>query len=434
MLFLAHRNWILPVITALYFSLLVAPAHAETNIMFVLDVSGSMAQKIGPETKMTIAKRAFGKLADNLPAKANTGLYVYGHHGTKDCTAIENMVPLGPDNGAKMKLAVAGLQPLKGSTPLTNAIYLGAKSLIEEGKGDRALVLISDGKETCGDDPVAFITKFADSMPAEQTVKFYVIGLDVDAESKTQLEKIAQIGGGAYFGAGNEAELTKALSTVTNKLVKTPIFQDDFSGPFLNEAWQIINDDPDALILEDGKLSVISGPGSFTDKSVPNLISYKAPIAEKDYDISVTVTVEATKADYDRYWGYGAISFGLRMAKSPTSDIQLGLALTYTADNGGNKYSYVYYGQTKGGKWGNSYTKPWYRSKDGAVTFYLRMEKRGFKYTGYIQNDKKEWVKLGTQLLLGKNLKPQLYATNPKDFHQVLVSFDDFKIMRVEKK
>lgn len=426
------QNWIFSIIVPL--TLLIPSASAETNIMFVLDVSGSMAQKIGPETKMTVAKRAFGKIVDNLPKEIQSGLYVYGHHGNKDCTAIENLVTLGSDNGAKMKLAVAGLQPSKGATPLTNAIFLGVKSLVEQGKGDRALVLISDGKETCGDDPIAFMTKLSQNMPANQIVKIYVIGLGVDGDSKAQLEKIATLGGGAYYGAGNEEDLTKALTNVVHTLVKTPIFEDDFSGNFLNESWQIINDDPDSRILEDGKLSVITGPGSFTDKSVPNLISYKAPIAEKNYDISVTVTVEATKADYDRYWGYGAISFGLRMAKSPTSDIQLGLALTYTADNGGNAYSYVYYGQTKGGKWGNNYTKPWYRSKDGAVTFYLRMEKRGFKYTGYIQNDKKEWIKLGTQLLLGKNLKPQLYATNPKDFHQVLVSFDDFKILRVEKK
>ena len=413
---------------------LAKPALAESNIMYVLDVSGSMGQKIGTETKMVIAKRAFNKLIDTLPAKINTGLYVYGHHGDKDCTAIEYMVPLGQDNGAKMKLAVTGLQPSKGSTPLTNALFLGAKSLVEEGKGERSLVLISDGKETCGDDPVVFITKFADGMPSDKLVRFFVIGLDVDAESKAQLEKIAAIGGGAYYGAGNEEELTQALSKISSTLVKTPIFEDDFSGPYLNEAWQVLNDDPDTRVLEDGQLSIFTGVGSFTDETVPNLISYNAPIAEKNYDIITKITIDATLADYDRYWSYGAISFGLRLAQSPTDDLQLGLALAYTVDHGGNKYAFGYFGKNKNGKWGNSFSENLQRSKDGLATFYLRLEKRNYKYTGYISLDQEEWNKLGTILLLGKNLKPQIYATTPKNFHEIVVSFDDFKILRVEKK
>ncbi|PHS22827.1 MAG: hypothetical protein COA84_12175, partial [Robiginitomaculum sp.] len=79
----------LSLILVLALATLAKPAFAESNIMYVLDVSGSMGQKIGTETKMVIAKRAFNKLIDTLPAKINTGLYVYGHHGDKDCTAIE---------------------------------------------------------------------------------------------------------------------------------------------------------------------------------------------------------------------------------------------------------------------------------------------------------------------------------------------------------
>lgn len=428
MLFLDYRNWIL-FATAAFF-LVITPAQAETNIMFVLDVSGSMAQKIGSETKMTIAKRAFGKLADNLPAKANTGLYVYGHHGTKDCTAIENMVPLGADNGAKMKLAVGELQPLKGATPLTNALYLGAKSLIEEGKGDRALVLISDGKETCGDDPVAFMTKFADSMPADQIVKFYVIGLAVDAESKAQLEKIAQIGGGAYFEAGNETELTKALTAVANKLVKTPIFEDDFSGPFLNEAWQILQDDPDTRILDEGKFSVITGYGLFGDESVPNLLSYNARIMEESYDISLKVTIEAQVADYDRFLSWGHVEFGLRMEKSANDDLQLVVALVSMPGFGPSAQGF--FGKTESGEYGNSKNDFLSEPVDGPASFYLRLEKRGFRYTGYASANNEDWVELGTQLLIGKNFKPQLFAVRGEDFNELLVSFDDFKILRVE--
>jgi len=195
--------------------------------------------------KMTIAKRAFSHLIDELPSSSQTGLLVYGHHGDKDCSAIEILAPLAAGNGALMKEKVAELQPRKGATPLTDALFLGSQTLVEKGNGDRILVLISDGKETCGEDPVAYVQNFVDSMPADKMVRFYVIGLDVDAASKAQLEKIANIGGGAYFDAGDEQELTQALTTVANAVVKTTLFEDDFSGAFLNDAWTITNDDPD---------------------------------------------------------------------------------------------------------------------------------------------------------------------------------------------
>ncbi|MHA1113580.1 MAG: hypothetical protein ACTSRY_03635, partial [Alphaproteobacteria bacterium] len=59
-------------------------AWAKTNIMFILDVSGSMRQKLDGEPKMRIAKRAFAGLVDGMPSDTHAGLFVYGHHGDKD--------------------------------------------------------------------------------------------------------------------------------------------------------------------------------------------------------------------------------------------------------------------------------------------------------------------------------------------------------------
>lgn len=84
-----------------------APAAAATDgkLVLVLNSSGSMAQRIGGDSKISIAKHALNTVVDHLPTGAQVGLRVYGatvlkRSDTGACTDSQVVVPIGTDNRA----------------------------------------------------------------------------------------------------------------------------------------------------------------------------------------------------------------------------------------------------------------------------------------------------------------------------------------------
>jgi hypothetical protein len=70
------------------------------------------------------------------------------------------------------------------------------------------IYIVSDGIETCDGDPVAAAQEI-NSSNIQAIVN--VIGFDVDAQAKAQLQAVAQAGGGQYVEARSAEELTKAF-------------------------------------------------------------------------------------------------------------------------------------------------------------------------------------------------------------------------------
>ena len=77
------------------------------------------------------------------------------------------------------------------------------------------MVLVSDGIETCNADPCGVVKALKAS-----GIKFvlHVVGFDVDAKGKAQLECLASAGGGKYFSAGDAAGLLAALEAVKKEV------------------------------------------------------------------------------------------------------------------------------------------------------------------------------------------------------------------------
>ena len=196
------------------------PALAQSkgaNVIFILDGSASMWGEMENQNKITIAKARMTELVNEL-GSVNMGLIVYGHRRKADCNDIELMVPLG--NGAPNSIIerIQSVSP-KGKTPITKSIELAAKQLetIEE---ETAVVLVSDGLETCGNDPCVYVRVLK-----EKGIKFKmdVVGFDVKDQERRQLECIAKAGEGRYFAAQNTMQLKKALTEVKKEVVKKAV-------------------------------------------------------------------------------------------------------------------------------------------------------------------------------------------------------------------
>lgn len=73
------------------------------------------------------------------------------------------------------------------------------------------MIVVSDGKETCGGDPCAAVRELR---AAGIDVRVDVIGFDVGADERAQLVCIAGAGGGRYYDARTPEELRGAVARV----------------------------------------------------------------------------------------------------------------------------------------------------------------------------------------------------------------------------
>jgi Mg-chelatase subunit ChlD len=192
-----------------------ASAQEYPEVMFVLDASGSMSEDIGGQTKMEAAKEVMNKLVPELAPEVRVGLTVYGHRRQGDCRDIEVVVPSGSNDRDALLAKIQSLQP-KGKTPISSAILTAARRL-QTKDNETTIVLVSDGIETCGNDPC----KVAAQLKATGA-KFviHVVGFDVGAAAARQLQCVAKATGGKYFSAGDAETLLEAMNTVSAEVTR----------------------------------------------------------------------------------------------------------------------------------------------------------------------------------------------------------------------
>lgn len=183
--------------------------------VIVLDASGSMAGKVGNETKMQAAVSAVGRFLKSLPEESEVGLVVFGHEGSNDesgktvsCQAVTTMVPPAAGKAGSVEDVLQQVQPT-GWTPLARAITAaGAALRFDAGEGEQVVFVVSDGDETCGGDPVAAARDVHES-GARAIVN--IIGLDLLPADRRELTKVAETGGGVYMDAVDSDGVLEAM-------------------------------------------------------------------------------------------------------------------------------------------------------------------------------------------------------------------------------
>ena len=185
-----------------------------TNILFILDASGSMAGRIDGKPKMDVAKEVMTDLIDGLPDNLNVGLEVYGHRSKGDCDDIETMVEVGAINKQALADKINSIQP-KGKTPIAKSLRVAGEKL-SASEDKTTIILVSDGEETCEGDACKYVR---DLRGQGINVKVHVVGFDVGEKEKKQLSCIAEAGGGRYYTAHNADQLKEALTEVKEEAV-----------------------------------------------------------------------------------------------------------------------------------------------------------------------------------------------------------------------
>lgn len=208
------------VVFLLAFSQSAMPQDQLRSVVFIFDASGSMWGQVEGTAKIQIAKKVIAGLIRDLPEGINVGLVAYGHRNKGDCNDVEELVPLSVLNKDRIIEKIDAINP-KGKTPITLSVQRTAEKL-KNVDGETSIILVSDGKETCAGDPCELVRQLKAS-GAKFTM--YVIGFDVTAEEKVQLECMAAAGGGTYHEAKNAGELSAAAKKMVEETGKFGVFK-----------------------------------------------------------------------------------------------------------------------------------------------------------------------------------------------------------------
>ncbi|MFF7244687.1 VWA domain-containing protein [Embleya sp. NPDC008237] len=183
------------------------------RLLVALDVSGSMNEPEGSRaglTKIAAARAAVDEVVGAVPPGARMGLRTYGG----GCTSSALLVPVGPVDKAAFGRAAAGVKA-DGDTPIAYALRQAAGDL--PGPGPRTILLVSDGRETCGGDPVAVARELA---AADVRVRIDVIGFRVDDAGRRQLTDVARAGRGQFHDTLDGAELANRLRRAAERALR----------------------------------------------------------------------------------------------------------------------------------------------------------------------------------------------------------------------
>jgi len=178
-------------------------------VELILDASGSMLQKLGTTRRIDIAKQTLSKLTSStIPAGTPFAFRVFGREVDSCQTDLD--VPLGPLNPAAVGQRIGALTAKNGAkTPIGASLAKVADDL-KSVTGEKLVVLITDGEETCGGDPAAEIEKLR---KAGIGTRVSIVGFALDDQKlAATFRRWSDLGAGAFFDAKDAAGLDKALT------------------------------------------------------------------------------------------------------------------------------------------------------------------------------------------------------------------------------
>lgn len=208
-------NTIPALILAVAILLLAGPRRFErpkseremTNIQFCLDVSGSMVTPFGGKDRYEVAMESLNEFLTYRKGDAFS-LMVFGGHQLR-------WVPLTTDVSA-FRFAAPFLHPstlppwFDGGTYIGKALKQSEKYLITAEKGDRMIILLSDGQSFDlfdGND-----VKIAQSLK-ENNITVYTVHIGGGA-APPEVSVISSITGGETFAAGDPAALQAVFRSI----------------------------------------------------------------------------------------------------------------------------------------------------------------------------------------------------------------------------
>ncbi|MEZ0372757.1 MAG: VWA domain-containing protein [Candidatus Sericytochromatia bacterium] len=203
-------------------SLMLAPAGLEkwsqaqalgdrtgSNVIMVLDASGSMEEEMGGIRKIDTLKARMSQFVRGLSEQARIGLRVYST-GDGSCTDTRLLMPAEQLDRARMIDAINLLEP-NGQTPLAYSMQQAMFDFPDNGRKN-VMVVVTDGLESCDGDPCAVARE-----AASRGIEIEVISVGLDGGNDSALQCIASASDGNFHDADNSEQVHDAFKTVAKE-------------------------------------------------------------------------------------------------------------------------------------------------------------------------------------------------------------------------
>ncbi|MEO1639710.1 MAG: hypothetical protein AAFU41_10745 [Pseudomonadota bacterium] len=203
----------------------VEQASAEVagppSLAVILDASGSMLRRLDGERRIAIAQSALVDVVENtVPDGTNVSFRAFGL--APDACDTRNLSPLAPVDRGALRAAINGVQAINlAKTPIAASIRAAAEDDLAEATGPRAIILLTDGEETCDGDVAGTL---ADLQEQGIDITLSIVGFAIDdAALKADFDSWAALGNGAYFDASNKGGLQSALGDALEEVAPDPV-------------------------------------------------------------------------------------------------------------------------------------------------------------------------------------------------------------------
>ena len=180
-----------------------APSVPKTPILFIVDASGSMSLPFSGVSRMSAARHMLQEQVKQLPLEMPVGLMAYGN-GVLGCRSARMYNPIEPYSTVRIGRIADQMLPA-GNTPLAYTLEIVRTRLLPRHPG-LTVVLISDGAESCGGNPIDQARLFG-----KAGGKLHVVGLGTGPRVSSQLRDVARAGGGLFRSAANDREFRRAF-------------------------------------------------------------------------------------------------------------------------------------------------------------------------------------------------------------------------------
>ena len=264
-----------------------AAAPTASNVLFILDGSGSMQERVDGQPKIITAKKAMTDILRDLPAATRIGFMTYGTQRKGDCGDITLISPVGSQNAAAISDQVNRIAP-KGETPIAGALAK-AGDVLKGAAGPKMIVLVTDGAEECHGDPCAAAAQLASQ---DVDLHINVVGFNLGARQRAAVQCVADKGHGRYFDAKDAKALTTAFAAVETEVKDGPApptvyqaaYSDTFQGSALRPEWVVLNPNKANYAVDGGKLLLVTkAAGGLKLASQPNVFRLNRPLPAGDW-------------------------------------------------------------------------------------------------------------------------------------------------------
>ena len=223
-----------------------------TAVELILDASGSMLQRMDGKRRIDIAREVLTEaVLQHIPAGTPVALRVFGHKEPNACRSDLEM-PLAPLDPAAAASVIDGIEAMNlARTPIADSLA-AVQGDLEAAKGSAAIVLVTDGEETCEGEPGAVIQALQEQ---GMDVNLNIVGFAIDdLELEAQFQSWAEQGAGRYFSASDQGGLSKSL----REALQVPYTVYDSGGQVVAEG--LVDGDPVELKQDQYRVEVLTSP------------------------------------------------------------------------------------------------------------------------------------------------------------------------------